>query len=305
VTFEAAIESGISDDMARIMALASLVPDYFEFNTPAAHAQRPDPKLKRKGLLPRYELIESAGECYTIYREAYEAARSWHHFYFEAAMEAIRRWEREKAAFLLGYALHNTQDLPSHGLMPNILHSVLNAKGKNPDDEPRAIELAKIRSKEVIAKFKETIGDKHWAVFISRAPLGPLGKQLALEDWSPGAEPLPPRKRQKAFWKMDEWAGIMETDELRRKIVLKGLLPREETMRELLSVSGPGKRRSSNKIGIFGAVKLSLDALRFKSKLPRIYNRMSEKDQLALVNCWEKAYTDLEISPGPLLEKGQ
>lgn len=49
---------------------------------------------------------------------AFERSERWSDFYLDSAALAMRRGRREQAAFLLGYALHNRQDLGAHRGMP-------------------------------------------------------------------------------------------------------------------------------------------------------------------------------------------
>lgn len=201
ITWEVARSTGfgfdLPPDVAKVMALGSIAPDFFEFTNPAAHSQTADPALTAEGGLAITALGYRAQQ-----RESYAQARQWHDFYFDAAVAAMMAGQRERAAFLLGYALHNREDFATHRGVNNLLHAGLKADGKDPDQDP--VRLAKARSLASIDidRFKHAIGPDAWSLFTGNAVRRPgaVGSEVpepltrlapSLATWDPTSGTMP------------------------------------------------------------------------------------------------------------------
>ena len=286
ITFHAAIASGIPAPVARVMALASVAPDYFEFDHPEAHAQREDPAWRRQGRM--YRMLESTQTCQQRYREANEQSDRWRGFYFQAAVAALQRQDRERAAFLFAYSHHNTQDFATHRLMPNLLHAGLRAAGHDPDNIPERVEEAERRSKEAIARFRNVIGEPLWLVFTSKDALPVWGEALA--SWDPTEQPIPPVKDRRDFYRRNQHGEEVETDRLKTRIVTRALFPRERQMVRWLTEGierGSRTPRAPREKGPWGLLGLGLQGLRFERTLSGVYRNLAEDDRRRLNECWE------------------
>ncbi|MBI3319944.1 MAG: hypothetical protein HYZ89_05105 [Candidatus Omnitrophica bacterium] len=289
ITYRAAIGSGIPSSVARVMALASVTPDYFEFDHPEAHAQREDPPWRREGRT--YRMLESNETCQQRYREAKERSDRWREFYFQAAVTVLKHGGRERAAFLLAYSLHNTQDFATHRLMSNLHHAGLSyVEGDDPDSIPERVEEAERRSTEELARFRRVIGEPSWRFFTSREPLPVWGAELA--SWDPTATPIPPVKDRQGFSRNTQRGEEIETNRFRSAIVTRALFPREQQMVRWLTEGierGSGTPRAPREKGLWGLVKLGLQGRRFQHTLSQVYRHLEEDDRRRLHACWEEA----------------
>jgi hypothetical protein len=198
ITYDAASgKLGLKPEIAKIMALGSLAPDLFEFEVPAAHAQMPDPEIENNRLK-----IGSEKQYRELQRKAFVDSFRWHEFYFNAAVTAMRRGHRERAAFLLGYALHNTEDFGNHQGMPNLVHAYLDGGGASPDFETKRLALAHSAASADIAAFRSQIGDENWRLFQGQSVRRANGQTVvpepiqrfgtSLDRWDPRSGILPP-----------------------------------------------------------------------------------------------------------------
>jgi hypothetical protein len=294
ITYVAAIGSGIPGPVARVMALASVTPDYFEFDHPEAHAQRTDPTWRREGR--SYRLLESQETAQEQYREANVQSDRWREFYFQAAVAALTHGDRERAAFLLAYSLHNTQDFATHRLMSNLQHAGLTyVEGEDPDSIPERVEEAGRRSTEEIARFRNVIGEPLWRVFTSNDPLPAWGE--ALESWDPTATPIPPVKDHQDWYRSNQHGEALETNRLRRAIVTSALFPRERQMIRWLTEGierGSRTLRAPRAKGLWGLVRLGLQGRRFERTLSRVYRNLAEDDRRRLNAYWEEAQAEFQ-----------
>lgn len=200
LTFDAATERlGVNRDIARVMALGAIAPDYFEFDNHAAHAQTRDPQIDRAGkpIVDPQRYAESQ-------RESFQASRTWREHYFEAAVQAAKAGHRERAALLLGYSLHNVEDYGTHRGMPNAVHAGLDSIGRGPDRDESRLASSKILGSIYIERFRDEIGADNWKLFNGEAVRRP-GQAFAevpaplsaiapgLGNWDPRSATIPPK----------------------------------------------------------------------------------------------------------------
>ncbi len=188
---------GLPPDVAKVMAMGSIAPDYFEFTNPAAHSQTADPPLDADGALA----LTAAGYR-AQQQQGYAEGKEWHDFYFSAAVVAMRAGQRERAAFLLGYALHNREDFATHRGVNNLVHAGLKADGKDPDQDPVRLAMARSLASIDIDRFKQAVGPDGWSLFtgnVVRRP-GAVGSEIpepmtrlapSLTAWDPTSGTVP------------------------------------------------------------------------------------------------------------------
>jgi hypothetical protein len=188
----------MNQDIARVMALGSIAPDYFEFDNPAAHAQTRDPDIDANGkpiLDPQsYEQLQ---------RESFQTSRVWREHYFNAAVQEAKAGHRERAALLLGYSLHNVEDYGTHRGMPNALHAGLDHAGHSPDRDETRLASSKILGSIYIERFRDEIGTDNWKMFNGEAVRKPghtyaevpepLTTVTGLDGWDPHSGFIPPK----------------------------------------------------------------------------------------------------------------
>jgi len=155
-------EFQVPKDVAKVMALGSMAPDYFEFENHNAHSQTRDLPITLDGKLAAIYLFESSQKM------AYKNSEKWFNFYFKGAVNAMKNGHRERSAFLLGYALHNVQDFATHQGMPNMVHSAWTELGQSPDQNKERLAFANEMTALVINKYQHAIGAKRWNVFIGK-----------------------------------------------------------------------------------------------------------------------------------------
>ena len=127
-----ASDFGVPLDVAKLMALGTSAPDFFEFTLKgrynlSAHAQTNafDDKGQLRIAPPKddADLQRFYKDWVDLQKKSYENSERWHQFYFDAAVQAMFDGDRDRAAFLLGYAMHNPQDYATHRGIPNELHA--------------------------------------------------------------------------------------------------------------------------------------------------------------------------------------
>jgi hypothetical protein len=189
LTFDVAEAASVPADVARAMAFGSMAPDYFEFDNEPAHAQQREPKVTFEGGRYRAE-PEAPGQR----EKDLDAAAGWHEVYMAAAVHAMRRGNREQAAFLLGYAMHNSEDAAAHRMMSNLEHAYRNTfpdEAVRPDSDRRARALAHRLARDDMEEFKARVGPAAWDRFRSAEP---IGDELRLGRWNP-REGYPPSEQ--------------------------------------------------------------------------------------------------------------
>jgi hypothetical protein len=182
-------------NIAKVMALGSIAPDYFEFDVPAAHAQVDDSALR----FDSQGLATSQEEYRALEAKSYRDSYKWHEFYFKAAVAAAQQGDRERAAFLLGYALHNMEDFGTHQGMANLVHATLDGYAISPDtalsDVTQRLALSHVGASMDITRFREALGQEGWQQFRGEGDhqselLPVFGHDL--DKWDPRRGFLPP-----------------------------------------------------------------------------------------------------------------
>lgn len=217
----------LEDSLAKVMALAAIVPDFVDFRNPAAHCMTKDPLMKDE-----HSLAMDPAEWQRMLRDSREAAARWREFYLSAAVAAMKEGRRrERAAFLLGYAMHNVQDFACHGGIPKVLHAWYNSIGQSPDSDRGRLASATTQTESALRDFRARIGDENWRLFKGETvrKTGSAGGDNArvpepvtlfadLKDWDPRSGVIPPASssvRDKAFRAtlLAFLAGVLGKDE--------------------------------------------------------------------------------------------
>lgn len=139
VTAEVMKAHGFGVDAVHVAADASQDPDFYDFNTPAAHAQTndfkgtPSPEIKRNAIEQYKEWVREKTDAIQI-----AAANS-----------------PKDGLFFLGYTLHAIEDLAAHRGITNEQHSYLAHANRSPDEENSRINKAKEYAYEYLKFFKE------------------------------------------------------------------------------------------------------------------------------------------------------
>jgi hypothetical protein len=310
-TYNAATEDlSLPADVAKVMALGSLAPDFFEFDIPAAHAQVADPPIEHDRIIPAERVYRD------LQRREFVDSFNWHEFYFNAAVTAMQHQQRERAAFLLGYALHNIEDLGVHQGMPNLVHAALDAGQISPDYDKRRYELAYSAASLDMAAFRQSIGDENWELFRGQAVRRPSGETVVpspmpvltgdLDHWNPASGVMPGVPDDPAL--QDPKIALFEalylkalaayqsgrdTDVLLARLhnFFAGLLQREAKMRSLLEIAHLGIRRRNGIDPVAPEAKNDVamskyieDAYNFLFTTPKQFWRLSPDDRALLAS---------------------
>ncbi len=131
---------GFSDDAAHVAADASQDPDFYEFETAAAHAQTENFKgsatdqIRNKAIATYLRLIgDHTGK-----------------------IVALTPRKKKCGLFYLGYTLHSIQDLAVHEGITNEQHAYLSyVKKRSPDEDDRCIAKAEKFSDAFLSFFKK------------------------------------------------------------------------------------------------------------------------------------------------------
>jgi hypothetical protein len=271
ITFDAArsAEFDVPEDVARVIALGSIAPDYFEFDSPAAHAQTPDPALTKD----RRHLRVSCDEQDVSRRNAVANSVEWHNAYLTASAREMKSGHRERAAFLLGYAMHNAEDLGTHGGMSNLVHSAMAARGNDPDMDYERLAVSREMAALDLSRFRREIGETNWRLFRGQSVRGPgvgsmVPEPLAhfgtdLQNWNPYEGLVSPRpvdeplrdlvdavlvkyvEPGRPLYSTDVRGNVQESQRARLENLLFGLHQRQQVMLEMLvgvdpSLEAPG-----------------------------------------------------------------
>lgn len=195
ITYDEAVSAGLGNELAKVVALGVMQPDADEFANPAAHAQPPDPPSATDGHLSQAGYDE-------LQRDSFDRSVQWHDFYFKASVEQMNEGHREAAAFLLGYAMHNSEDFPVHQGLPNLVHAEADKVAISPDVDASRLRAAHEWAKDDLKQFRLEVGEQNWALFKGEAVRQPgitdivpepLTRFANLSSWDPhvGVMPLP------------------------------------------------------------------------------------------------------------------
>lgn len=131
---------GFSDDAAHVAADASQDPDFYEFETAAAHAQTEN----FKG--PLTDRVKE--EAISAYMRLIEARVK--------KIVSLASRKKKSGLFYLGYTLHSIQDLAVHEGITNEQHAYLSyVRNASPDENERCIEKAEKFTDAFLSLFKE------------------------------------------------------------------------------------------------------------------------------------------------------
>ncbi|HEV8322620.1 MAG TPA: alpha/beta fold hydrolase [Myxococcota bacterium] len=148
VTQETAERFGFTSPAVRILRDAAQDADFYEWGTPAAHAQTPD----AAGRLPRGEARDAAVAA------AQAAFQKWVKDRLALAAARLRAGDVRGALYFLGYLLHAVEDLAPHAGRTNEEHAAEEAQGDNPDHDPAAVELARHYGFRMLRAVRDSLG---------------------------------------------------------------------------------------------------------------------------------------------------
>ena len=307
LTYDAAqrAEFGVPSDVGKVMALGSVAPDYLEFDNPAAHAQTPDPFLTQDN-----HVGVSPAKYKQTQQDAFEKSESWHELYMEASVREMKAGHRERAAFLLGYAMHNAVDFPTHMGMPNSMHASLVAHGNDPDMDFKRLAAAHEMVSLDLTRFRKEVGADNWKLFRGEAVRGPgIGSIVPepllqfgtdLEKWDPRSGVIAPTARDETLKalvdsKLDKYLGTQlyeldirgrmhETKRVEIENFIFGLHARLEKMLPIVRGANPdlpdppGVVAYADKLKEFGGLAKQYDALSPEDK--RLLGELRWKEML-------------------------
>lgn len=292
ITYEVATSRDfrLPEDLARVLAVGSVAPDFFEFNNPAAHAQTPTP-LIRQG-----RLAVTEHEYASAHVASFSSWARWHDFYFNAAVDAMYyEGRREQAAFLLAYALHSTQDLGTHQGLPNIAHAAWDHLGSGPDRSKDRLRVAREVAARDLREFRRIVGPDAWRLFVGESVGGKHPEPLrilapALKDWDPrqglaalatGRAPVRPESEPSEIDLLNSFFRVFYAW--------------QDPMLTFLDV----KRRQNDpplprKKALSDIAAFTTQVFDYKYLLPRLYQSLPSNEQRLLASTqWRKALAEL------------
>lgn len=188
IVYETAKALGYSEDAAKVLALGSVAPDWFEFSNDAAHAQTPE-HVENQWREPTQDEKKAA----------YEQHRAWVQKYERAAADAVSRGNSEQALFLYGYALHGIMDYATHRGMTAAQHGLLSRRDSDPDKDAKRIQEARRETAYILGKLGRSMNGGRLREFThgsgdmdlkEYAPSGKGAANVALDIVKIAAEPL-------------------------------------------------------------------------------------------------------------------
>jgi hypothetical protein len=162
ITEQALSANGFSKEAIDVAADAAQDPDFYDWNTPQAHAQTSN---------------DQDGRTIQSRQSAINAYCRWigdlHEMMLDAAASDVRN-----SLFYLGYLLHGIQDLATHQGITNAQHSYLTEKlGR--DHDPDHLEANRALALDFSQRYLEAFKKKHPALFNKLADWG--GRSLLWE----------------------------------------------------------------------------------------------------------------------------
>jgi hypothetical protein len=124
---------------------ASQDPDFYEWDSPEAHAQSPNDPAGR--LVP--------GDWPAGWMK-------WTQAKFDSAKRAAEAGQFAHALYWVGYGLHSIEDLASHRGRSNAEHSCNERIGHSPDMETASIDYAVELASQVLEQLPARFGSSHW-----------------------------------------------------------------------------------------------------------------------------------------------
>lgn len=121
------MEIGFSPQATGVLGTAVMMPDFQDWNTPAAHAQT----ANDKNGIPTESTAQAEAESVSYLQHK-----------ASDFLAALSSGNTSQAVYVLGYAIHTIQDYAAHRGMTNFDHSYLSDHNNNPDEDPARIALA-------------------------------------------------------------------------------------------------------------------------------------------------------------------
>ncbi|HEY9844356.1 MAG: hypothetical protein ACAI44_14725 [Candidatus Sericytochromatia bacterium] len=171
VTEDTAREFGFSQSARRLMADASMDPDFYEWSHSAAHAQTGN---DTQGV-PNESEAQAVAHLY-----------AWLDDKLAHVEQSLQAGQPRAALYWLGYSLHAVEDLSPHQGISNAQHAYLSAIGQNPDLNPAALTLAHRFAWQYLWGVRDKLGDAAWTQLIhfQGLPLsGPEKDKLLGHTW--------------------------------------------------------------------------------------------------------------------------
>jgi len=316
ITFQVATDrESLPPDVARVMAFAAGAPDYFEFDNLAAHSQPDNPPLTADG-----RIAVTPEQWRQAQLQAIARADEWHRFYLDAAVDAMRHGRRERAAVLLGYALHNRQDLATHRGMTNWQHAAWDANGQSPDLQADRIQVARDFTRRAIEEFRRQIGDDNWRLFrgetLRRSGIGsvipePMTRLApGLAGWNPstGVFPVPDEASAHAvaalfkaanlgqpFYTYDASGRFAPTSAVHAHNAYAGFFLRQDVLVEMLDFPGrpPGFPPVPEPKSFDDLVDYAEDAKAFETDEAEAFRALTPEDpRLLTTTSWARLLPD-------------
>ncbi len=146
VTAKIAEEMGFSAPSVDILCDASQDPDFYDFETVAAHAQTPDEAdLCGTDTGRRTAIIEKAQDDYL----------KWVHAHFQRCASGLQKGKVRFSLYWLGYALHGIEDLAVHKGITNGEHA---SAADNPDFEAADVALSYVYARRMLDEARSALG---------------------------------------------------------------------------------------------------------------------------------------------------
>jgi hypothetical protein len=208
ITFDLAESSGLESGIGKVLALGATAPDYFEFGHQQAHSQPANPKIGEN-----HHLVLTRAEYDALLPSQLARSERWHEFYLKASVTAMKQGDRESAAFLLGYAIHNSEDLATHQGLPNFVHAEADrfqllgrlrdhlltpssVEQSGPDENTTRLQNAARLARDDLETFRLRVGPEGWTLFTgvtvgSQKP-NPIRRFADLKSWDPRSGVIPP-----------------------------------------------------------------------------------------------------------------
>jgi hypothetical protein len=147
VTARAAQKLGFARGSIENLVRGAVMPDFDNYDNPAAHAQTPNDELGR----PTQTAAEAAKKCEEYFTERGRQFRL-----------ALRQKHTPAALYTLGYAMHSLEDASAHQGMNNVDHAVLNLQGSSPDKDAQNILRAEKWSEDLFNAVHANLSDEEW-----------------------------------------------------------------------------------------------------------------------------------------------
>lgn len=147
VTKDAAREFGFTIQAQRLLADASMDPDYYAWGEASAHGQTAN---------------DEQGNQSVTEAEAVEQFYAWLDDKLARVKQELAAGRPRNALYWLGYSMHAVEDLSPHQGITNAQHAWLSSSGQNPDERPEAVSQARIFARQYLWSVWDKLGDQDW-----------------------------------------------------------------------------------------------------------------------------------------------